>query len=54
MARQMAMTPLVNPMLGEVTAYTIVAFLAFTATSIVLGIIFATAHATTLIITDAV
>ena len=54
MARQTAMTPLVNPMLGEVAVYTIVASLAFTATSIVLGIILATAHASTLIIVNSV
>ena len=54
MARQTAMTPLVNPTLGEVAVYTIIASLAFAATSIVLGIILATAHASTLIIVDSV
>ena len=53
MARQMAMTPLANPMLGEVAVYTIIASLAFAAISIVLAIILTTAHATTLIITNA-
>ena len=48
------MTPLVNPTLGEVAIYTIVVSLAFAATSIVLGIIVATAHASTLIIVDTV
>ena len=54
MARQMAMTPLVNPTLGEVTIYTIVTSLAFAAVSIILAIVLATCHATTLIIADAV
>ena len=53
MARQMAMTPLVNPTLGEVAIYTIAASLAFTAVSIILAIVLITCHATTLIIADA-
>ena len=54
MARQMAMTPLVNPILGEVAIYTIVASLAFTTVSIVLALVLATCHATSLIIANAV
>ena len=54
MARQKAMTSFVNPMLGEVVVYTIVASLAFMAIFIVLGIVLATAHATTLIIANTV
>ena len=54
MARQTAMTPFVNPTLGEVTIYTIVTSLAFAAVSILLAIVLATCHATTLIIADAV
>ena len=54
MARQMAMTPLVNPTLGEVAIYTIVASLAFTTVSIVLALVLATCHATSLIIAHAV
>ena len=54
MARQTAMTLLVNPMLGEVAIYTIVTSLAFAVVSIILAIVLATYHATSLIIADVV
>ena len=54
MARQTAMTQFVNPTLEKVAIYTIVTSLAFVAISLILGIVLATVHATTLIITDTV
>ena len=52
MARQTAMTPFVNPTLGELTIYTIIASLTFTAVSLVLALILATCHGSCLVIGD--
>ena len=52
MARQMAMTPFVNPTLGELAIYTIIASLTFTAVSLVLALILATCYGSCLVIGD--
>ena len=54
MARQMAMTPLVNPTLAELTIYTIIATLAFSAVSLVLALILATCYGSCLVAGDLV
>ena len=48
------MTPFVNPTLGELTIYTIIASLTFTAVSLVLALILATCHGSCLVIGDLV
>ena len=49
MARQMAMTPLVNPTLEELTIYTIITTLAFSAVSLVLALVLTTCHGSCLV-----
>ena len=49
MARQMAMTPLVNPTLGELTIYTVITTLAFSTVSLVLTLILTTCHSSCLV-----
>ena len=52
MARQMAMTPLVNPTLAELTIYTVITTLAFSAVSLILALILATCHGSCLVVRD--
>ena len=54
MARQIAIILLVNPTLAELTIYTIIASLTFTAVSLVLALILATCHRSCLVIGDLV
>ena len=52
MARQMAMILLVNSTLAELTIYTIITTLTFSAVSLVLALVLTTCHSSCLVTSD--